>query len=203
MTISPKRVTTDGLCFSFHAGTLDWPKRPFSRFLGKKVFAPPPRSTCGVWPYEDAEEPFPDFIIGEDDFGGALRFSCDPNRLANYFGGNPDAPHYLTPVFFRRDVLQRYYEHPEKYSVEDGYLRCGGLWGIQIDNDSSDYVVVFLGDLGRDLPATERDYWRAFNVPPIGSMSETAFRRSFLSQFGDATAPDTRFKRAYVGTSSA
>lgn len=53
-------------------------------------------------------------MIGEDEGGQLHRFNCNPNALADYFGGNPDAPHYLTPVFFRREVLQRYFEHPEK-----------------------------------------------------------------------------------------
>ena len=123
----------------------------------------------------------PTFIIGEDQDGSSLEYSCDPDELANYFGANPNAPHYVTPVFFRRDVLQKYYEDTDKYAVEDGYLRCGGLWGVRIDNDQPDYVMVFLGDLRRDLPAAERDYWRSFNIAPVGPMSETAFRRSFLA----------------------
>lgn len=57
--------------------------------------------------------------------------------------------------------------------------------------------MVFLGDLGRDLPSSERDYWRTFNVAPAGRMSETAFRRSILGQFTDPKSPDLQFKWTY------
>jgi hypothetical protein len=82
-------------------------------------------------------------------------------------------------------VLQKYYDNPEKYSVEDGYLRRSGSWGLRMDNDSPDRVVVFLGDLGRDLPKSERDYWRSFNVAPEGSMSQTGIRRALLERVMD------------------
>lgn len=68
---------------------------------------------------------------------------------------------------------------------------------MRIDNDSTDGVIVFLGDLGRDLPARERDCWRTFNVAPARGMSETGVRRAFLGQFADPQAPDLTFRRAY------
>lgn len=195
-TLSEERAESDAYTV-LAASQFPGDERPFSRFLAKRVFVPPPRHKAGVWPYDEPPETYPDFIIGEDDTGTPIRHICNPNKLANYFGANPESPHYLTPVFFRREVLQRYFEHPEKYSVEDGYLRCGSLWGVQIDNNHPDHVMVFLGDLGRDLPSSERDYWRTFNIPPVGSMSLTNFRRSFLGQFADAQAPDLIFKSDY------
>ena len=71
------------------------------------------------------------------------------------------------------------------------------LWGIRLDNDHPDHVMVFLGDLGRDLPESERTYWQTFNVAPTGAPSETLFRRAFLGQWADPQAPDLRFKSAY------
>jgi hypothetical protein len=118
--------------------------------------------------------------------------------LSNYFGANPGAPHYLTPVHFRGEVLTKYYSHPDRYSVEDGYLRAGGLWGLKMDNDHADRVVVFLGDLGRDLPAIERDYWRSFNIAPEGpALSKTAFTRSIRGWFADPSRPDLAFKNLF------
>jgi hypothetical protein len=196
--LTEEKIDADGR-YEFHAGTAGLlGDKAFSRFLGKKVFAAPPRRYAGVWPYDQEKEQYPEFIIGENEYGAPVRYTCDPDKLANYFGKNADAPHYLTPVFFRREVLQRYYENTEKYSVSDGYLRCGGLWGLQIDNNLTEYVSVFLGDLGRDLPAAERDYWRGFNVAPAGSMSETAVRRAFFAQPTAAAAPDLIFKATYV-----
>lgn len=171
----------------------------FSRLLVTRVLTPPPQEKSGIWPWDkDSDENFPDFVIGEDDLGQPVRFTCAPDSLANYFGANSDAPHYLTPVFFRAEVLDRYYRDPERYRITDGRLYCGHLWGVQIDNGKPDVVMVFLGDLGRDLPASHRDYWRSFNIPPTQSMSESAFRRSFLAQFADSENPGHAFANAYL-----
>lgn len=143
-------------------------------------------------------EAYLEFIIGEDESGQPVKHSCQPRLLSNYFGANPGAPNFLTPVFFKRDVLQKYYEYPEKYSVEDGYLRCGGLWGLRIDNDHPNHIMVFLGDLGESLPERERDAWKAFNVPPEGKMSETVFKRSFLGEPTDPQSPDLIFRTSYI-----
>ena len=172
-------------------------RRYFTRYLATKVIPPGPLETCGIWPFEETDANFPEFIIGEDKLGKSVMFTCDPDLLANYFGSNPDAPHYLTPVHFRKEVLQKYYAKPELYSVEDGYLRCVGLWGLQMDNDHEDRVVMFLGDIGRDLPSAERDYWRSFMIAPDAGISETNFRRSFLAQFTAPSALDLQFRRIY------
>jgi hypothetical protein len=95
-------------------------------------------------------------------------------------------------------VLAKYFGEPERYEISDGRLTCLGLWSCQIDNDLAAHVVVFLGDLGRDLPYKERLHWRQFNVEPEGGISETNFRRSILSQFVDSEAPDLVFRREYA-----
>ena len=130
--------------------------------VGKKYVLP------GPMPTEKAKKPelYQEFTIDTDGSGKPVRQTCDPDKLANYFGKNPDAPHYFTSVFFRGEVLAKYYADPAKYSVEDGYLRCGSLWELRMDNDHTDVVVVFLGDLGRDLSEAERNYWLSFNIPP-------------------------------------
>lgn len=174
--------------------------RPFTRFIGKRVLDPPPMEKAGIWPYEEKDDHFPDFIIGVDADGPVLH-TCNPDALSDYFGGNPGEPHYLTPVHFRRDVLQKYYDQPEIYTVSDGYLRHAALWGLRLDNNSDQSVVVFLGDLGRDLPRQERDYWRSFNIEPEGSLSETLIRRAYLGQFADPTADDLRVRSSYVSLS--
>jgi hypothetical protein len=189
--------STDNIRLERFAGD-DLPgERGFTRLLGTMVILAPPVEKSGVWPYKDRNERFPDFIIGVDADGDNVEYTCNHDLLANYFGANPDAPHYLTPVHFRREVLRKYYDNPDLYTVDDGRLRCAGLWGVQIDNDHDDRVIIFLGDIGRDLPESERDYWRSFNIPPDTKISETAFRRSFLAQFTDPKAADLKFRHAY------
>jgi len=170
----------------------------FSRLLGKKLIAPLPIEKCGLWPFDEEKEEYVDFIIDADENGDPVTYSSEPDKLANYFGANPNAPNYLKPVFFQREVLTKYYAHPERFSVEDGFLRCQGLWGIQIDNNNSDYVAVFLGDLGRDLSYKEQLYWRSYNILPEGKISEVNFKRSFLAEATDPNQIDLVFKLRFA-----
>lgn len=59
-----------------------------------------------IWPYEQKKK-YVDFIIGIDKNGQEICHTCDPDCLNNNFGANPTAPHYLTPVYFDRAVLQK------------------------------------------------------------------------------------------------
>ncbi len=181
----------------------DVSSRKFSRLLGKRIFSPPPQEECDLWPFEQAER-FEKFIIGATPDGKEIIHTSDPDTLANYFGANPDSPHYLTPVYFRREVLNKYYAEPDRYSVEDGYLRCAGLWGLRLDNDQPGHIMVFLGDLGRDIPFSEAQYWKSFNIPPPEEgPSETLVRRAFGAEFADPKSADLKFSRIYGATNDA
>lgn len=191
---SAEEIADSALCVTRHITNDSISGKPaFGRLLGKRLIEALPIQQCGVWPYED-ESTYESFIIGTLNDGSDAVFTSDPDQLADYFGKNADSPHYLTPVHFRKDVLKKYLEKPSLYSVEDGYLRCGCMWGLRMDNDHEDKVVVFLGDLGRDLPESEQRYWRSFNVRPEGGLSETCFKRSFLAEFADPSSPDLAIK---------
>ena len=188
--------------YSLHVAAYDSPKDflTFSRLLGKVIIPPPPIHECSKWPFDEERiEKEVSFIIGVDPDGTPVEHTSNPDKLANYFGANPGAPQYVTPVYFRREVLQKYYAEPERYSVEDGYLRCLGLWGMQIDNSHPTHVVAFLGDLGRDLPYRERLHWKLYNVPPPhdARFSKTFSRRSFLAQFVEPSSVDLIFRDEY------
>lgn len=167
----------------------------FSRVLGKRLIEPLPREQSGVWPYV-TKEPHEHFIIGRDRDANERQFTCDPEQLANFFGANPGAPQQITPVFFRPDVLTKYYAQPAKYAVEDGQVRCGSLWSLRIDNNQAEHVIVFLADLGH-LPHDEQKYWRSFNIPPSGRMSDVHVKRNFLAEFTDTSRPDLVFKQFF------
>jgi hypothetical protein len=167
----------------------------FSRLLGKMILPCPTDSIPD--PFSRKDEKFGEFIIGIDEHGKPVRHTCDHNLLSNNFGANPGEPHYLTPVHFRREVLQKYFDNPQAYSVEDGVVHCRGFWNVRLDNDHPDRVIVFLGDLGRDLPESERHHWLGYNIAPEGKMSETAHMRSFRGWFADPKSSDLVFKRLY------
>lgn len=168
-------------------------KYVYSVLMGKRIIYPKPIEKCGYWPFEK-ERKYEDFIIGVDEQGEPIKFSCNPDKLSNYFGANPGAPHYLTPVFFKKEVLQRYLSHPNEYSVEDGYLSCQSLWGMAIDNHHMNCVSVYLGDLGRDLPPQEQHHWLLHNIVPPEELSQVAFKRDFLCIAADSDISDLKFK---------
>ncbi|MFM0649106.1 hypothetical protein PQR14_32705 [Paraburkholderia bryophila] len=167
----------------------------FVRALGKKLIRCEPIERCGIWPFERRTK-HTDFIIGGDVDAPEL-FTCDPDKLANYFGANPDAPHYLTPVFFKKEVMQKYYGSSD-YEIRDGHLSRRGAWSLRFDNNSSSHISVFLGDLGTDLPEKEQTYWRSFNLVPDGrKISRTNYERSFLGNFFDPQNPEHTFKHKF------
>ncbi len=171
--------------------------RSFSRLLGKRLIPPFSKENSGFWGFARNEaKKRTDFIIGIDDDGTEIIHTSDPAQLSNHFGANPGAPHYLTPVHFRKQVLDKYCLS-SKYSVEDGYLRCGGLWGMMMDNHHEDRVAAWLGDLGRDLPYEEQLHWRSYNVAPVGGVSQTFFKRQLLAQATDSDRPEHVFKSRY------
>lgn len=77
---------------------------------------------------------------------------------------------------------------------EDGYLRCGGMWGLRMDNNHSDFVMASLGDLGH-LSYMEQLHWRSFNVATKEKMSYTAWARGFEAKFTDPENSALFFKQ--------
>src|SRR3989344_2555131 len=136
----------------------------------------------------------------KDNTGKKTTFTCDESKLANFFGKNVDAPNFLTKVFFKKEVLDRYYGKPSKYSIVDGYLlytRDDGVneWGMPIDNNTVDCVMVYLGDLGK-LPNEEQKYWKLFNITE-GNSSIVSFRRDYQAEFCSPTEPALYFKEKF------
>ena len=173
-------------------------RKNYSIIYAKNVVSGCSLCDSNIWPYNE-EKTYVDFIIGIDENGKEIRHTCNPKELNNYFGANPTAPHYLTPVYFDSAVLNKYYSKPEIYKVEDGIIRCGVLWSLYIDNSNSDYVSAYLGDLGRDLPSeAEQHYWRGFNKSIGGKLSKTKIKRDFMCIASDSESPDFVFKKAYT-----
>ena len=114
-------------------GGMGGKNQSFSRLLGKRLITPLPKSKSGFWGFaEEPKEKYVEFIIKTDENGDEITHTSNPDDLANYFGANPDAPNYLTAVHFRKQVLDKYYQQPSKYSVDDAHLRCGNLNPINL-----------------------------------------------------------------------
>ena len=189
-------VNEDGLFFGLWGGEQRLLETySYSILMGKRILLPKPVEECGYEPYSRNEEnEYPEYIIGIDEYGEPRSYTSNPAKLSNYFGANPGAPHYLTPVFFKKEVLQRYLSRPNIFSVEAGYLRCQSLWGIEIDNEHKDMVSVYLGDLGRDLPVQEHSHWKQYNIATDARLSTNAVKRDFLCAFTQPEISDLKFK---------
>ena len=178
--------------------------RAFSRLVGKRIVEPLPKTKSGFWPFaEVSEQEYASFIIDVNEIGDEIIYTSNPDERktpadpGNIRGVDEQAPSYLTPVHFRKKVLDKYYHEPSKYTVEDSLLRCGSLWSMYIDNHHDDIVCAWLGDLGRDLPYSEQTHWHQYNVPPTGGVSKTYFARQLGAQFTNSDRPEHIFKQRY------
>jgi hypothetical protein len=128
-----------------------------------------------------------------------MSHTCDPQQLGTYFDKDGTRLHYLTPVYFKREVLQPYAAEPGKYALSATRLSCLDLWGVDISFNSVGLVEVYLGDLGRKLPAAEWGHWKSYNVLPQGKMDEGRYRRDFLNQPANSKDPAGDLQRARAG----
>ncbi|WP_042380150.1 hypothetical protein [Streptacidiphilus melanogenes] len=177
---------TDLRHFSFHSGDIHSADRPgFVRLLGKQVVLPLDAAPETLTRPHPSVQRFPEFTIGVDPGSGQpITSTCDPDQLSDYFTDR-GTPHYLTRVYFRRTVLNRYTSQPSRYRISDDRLSCLGFWSIAIGTNPEGMVEVYLGDLGRDLPTEERDHWVSFNAPPGGGRDDVRYRRDILGEWFD------------------
>ncbi len=177
----------DLMCWKHNYGAFDGigSHRAFSRLHGKRLVPPLPKSKSGFWGFAvEPKKKHVEFIIGIDDDG-------------NEITSNPDASDYLTPVHFHKQVLDKYYQQPSKYSVEASILYCGYKWSLYLDNHHDNKVCAWLGDLGQALSYKEQLHWRAHNIPPEGGVSETYYKSQIQAQFTDSVRPEHLFKQRY------
>jgi hypothetical protein len=168
---------------ALHEPSLLGGKPAFSRLLGRYLVRGARNSRVPRFEEWDQDHEYPEFIYGTDrETGQPLSHTCDPQQLGTYFDKHETRLHYLTPVYFKREVLQPYAAEPGKYALSATRLSCLGLWGVDISFNSVGLVEVYLGDLGRKLPAAEWGHWNSYNVLPRGKMDEGRYRRDFLNQ---------------------
>ena len=109
--------------------------------------------------------------------------STDPKATTNYFQAEGNSlPFELSPAFFGPEVLSRYKNDSEKYSIEDRHIYCRDAWALRgYYVNEAGQVHVYICDL-RDLPYQEQLYWKSFNEEPKAGISERALRKDFLNQ---------------------
>ena len=170
----------------------------FSMLYGKAIAFPCSLEGSGIWPY-DGEKRYVEFKIGRDSNCKDLYYTCNPEKLGNFLVNNPNIPDYLTPVFFRKEVLDKY-RKDDRYSLEKGILRFGTIWALYIDNERDDDLVsAYLGDLGRDLPSyEEQQHWASCNVVCEAKISDTKFQRDMMAKYCNPVDTLSVFQSKYV-----
>lgn len=145
--------------------------------------------------FDQDDRQYAEFIYDYDDEGEPMSHSCKKKTLSNFFVANGDNPLEMTPIFFKKEVLDKYYSNPNKYTVSDGAVGCEGSWSLHIDNDHRNYVIVPLVYLG-NLDYSEQLYWKGYNVSPEREMgfSKTAYTRWIEGKFCNPMFPDLQFK---------
>ncbi|NDP22686.1 MAG: hypothetical protein GZ091_16645 [Paludibacter sp.] len=132
-----------------------------------------------------------DFIVDVNtDDGQFIYENCNKSEFEKSRYG------FYTPIFFKREVLSKYYNNSSLYNIEDGSLNLKGSWRLYLDNNNYDFIVVYLGDL-RTLPNLEQLYWKSFNIEPQSEINKRRFSIDFLSAYSDPEIEDLKFKNEY------
>jgi len=153
--------------------------------LGKKLISGQKNFKYTFWENREKEK-CEEFIVGIDKEGQEILNSCNCD-YKSYFS-------HLTPVFFSREVLKKYYDNPNKYSVEDGSICRDDFWRLRVMNNHTDYVVVWLGDL-KNIPNKEQAHWKGFNISPSQkNIAWTDYERNINGKFTDPEHPELFFK---------
>ena len=191
---------TDWCNFTWHCVSDVMPDRDLSdlaRIVGQFVIKPALGAKLPRWEERSLERTYPSFQYGVDPTDGSpLLHSCNPEVLGSYFDEDDTLLHYLTPVYFRPEVLGRYINEPSRYSVNASSLSCLDLWVVDISINTAGLVEVYLGDLGQKVPGPELPHWLGHNVAPAGRMIEARYRRDFLNQPTAQDDPPGELKRS-------
>ena len=168
------------LAIGEHGATSNF--RSYSMLVGKDLLLPfERRRNLLEWSKEYCE-----FIIGVNNQGESIKSTCEEESMTT---------NYTTSVFFKRDVLKKYYDMPSKYIVDSTSLSCGNSWEIPIDINNEDLVQVYLGDLSC-LPYMEQLHWQSYNVPPEGGITKSRLARDVYAQFAEPEDVIFQFKKS-------
>jgi hypothetical protein len=166
----------------------------FSNLMGQYVVEGTMTARMRRMDERSASKTYVEFVHGvAAGSGELLRHSCDPETLGDY--ADSSRLHWMTPIYFSRNVLGRYASEPKRYKVTAGRIWCLDLLGLDIGTNSAGLIEVYLGELGA-LPAGEQAHWLAYNAPPEGEMDEGRFRRDFLNQSVGSPDPVGDLRRA-------
>jgi len=151
---------------------------------GKKIIKFDPTIKSYLFAYQSRK--YESFITGFDEKGNEEYQDCSDSN---------DKCFILT--YFKKEVLDKYYNEPEKYKV-DGFRVCSKFFSLKIDNNNENYVAVFLVELG-GLPHNEQLHWKQYNIEPQNGMSYTYYQTMIKGKWvKNSETADLLFKEKYI-----
>lgn len=155
-----------------------------SWILGKKIISfDPSKSKSYHFDYEN--QVYESFITGYDEEGNEFYQDCSKTNEK-----------YFVVTYFKKDVLNKYYNEPQKYEV-DGWHVKSNFFSLKIDNNNEDYVAVFLIELGY-LPYKEQLHWKHYNIQPQKGISHAYYQTMIEGNWVDhPETPDLFFKHKF------
>ena len=155
-----------------------------SWIIGKVFLEPNNEKT---YHFDSNKEKYATFITGYDDNGDEVYEDCSKTN-----------DKYFKTTFFKKDVLNKYYNEPNIYEV-DGFGVYSHYFSLKIDNNVEEYVPVFLVELS-SLPYKEQLHWKQYNISPQDGMgiSATYYKTMIEGSWAEhPETPDLYFKHKY------
>ena len=101
--------------------------------------------------------------------GDGCDLTCDERELS--------VADRLRVVFFNAEVLAKYRNDPDKYTVSSTSIGCRSLWGLNpYGVNDAGQVFTFLCKLG-EIPYKEQIHWKAHNEQPKDGISQSFAER--------------------------
>jgi hypothetical protein len=133
-----------------------------SWILGKKIITFD-LSKSKSYHFEYENQVYESFITGYNEDGNEVYQDCSKSNEK-----------FFVVTYFKKDVLNKYYNEPQKYEV-DGWHVKSNFFSLKIDNNNEDYVAVFLMELGF-LPHKEQLHWKHHNIQPQKGISHAYYQ---------------------------
>lgn len=151
---------------------------------GKKIISfDPSKSKSYHLDYDN--QVYESFITGYDEDGNEVYQDCSKSDEK-----------CLVVTYFKKDVLNKYYNEPQKYEV-NGWRVKSKFFYLKIDNNNEDYVAVFLIELGY-LPHKEQLHWKQYNIQPQKGISHAYYQTMIEGNMVDyPETPDLFFKEKF------
>lgn len=123
------------------------------------------------------------FVIQDLKHGDVREWFSDPAQLGNYFVQS-DLPLEVSPAFFRAEVLVKYKQDSERFTVDQWQVLCRGQWSLPYKLNDAGQVFAYIKNLS-SIPYQEQLHWKSYNEAPTAPIPENVVKTDFLGEFLD------------------